>query len=81
MPDDPGLSDIDDDICMAHERLVGAMQSRLPAMSSDTQARYVALLSSLADKLEDARKTLREVARDMMSETMGLLLPELGRGR
>ncbi len=81
MAEDPCVSGLDEDICMAHERLVVAMQARLSGMSSETRERYVTVLSSLADKLEDAQKTLREVVREMMSETMGLLLSELGRGR
>jgi hypothetical protein len=68
---------LDADIAMVHERLVAAMDERLPDMSLASKERYFAVLSNLVGKLESPDKALREIAQEMMAETVSIVLQEM----
>jgi hypothetical protein len=67
------------DIAMTHERLISAMETRLPGLPLETKERYFAVLSLLVAKLEIPEKTLGEVLREMVAEAAAHLLQEMGR--
>jgi hypothetical protein len=67
------------DIAMTHERLISAMEGRLPHLPLETKERYFAVLSLLVAKLEIAEKPLGEVLREMVAEAATHLLQEMGR--
>jgi hypothetical protein len=67
------------DIAMTHERLIQAMETRLPGLPPETKERYFAVLSLLVSKLEIPEKTLGEVLREMVAEAASHLLQEMGR--
>jgi hypothetical protein len=68
---------LDGDIAMAHERFVRAMEARLPTLELVSKERYFAVLTSLAAKLENQEKTMREVLSEMMAEAGRHLMEEL----
>ena len=70
--------DLDQQIAMTHERLVQAMEARLPDMHLDTKERYFAILSTLVTKLADPARPLRDVAQEMVAETAGLIFQNTG---
>jgi len=72
---------LDSDIAAAHDRFVAAMSKRLPAMSLETKERYFAVLSALVSKLEAGDKHFRDIAQEMVAETAGYLMQELGGAR
>jgi hypothetical protein len=67
------------DIAMTHERLIGAMETRIPGLPLETKERYFAVLSLLVAKLEIPEKTLGEVLREMVAEAAAHLMQEMGR--
>ena len=69
---------LDADIAFAHERLIRAVEGRLPTLSLETKERYFALLSTLVAKLETPGKSLREIVNETLAEGMAHLLAELG---
>ena len=72
------LSDgLDADLAMVHERFVAAMHERLPDMSLETKEPYFAVLSTLVGKLESSDKQFREIAQEMMAETLSIVLQEM----
>jgi len=50
------------------------MDGRVAAMSVDTKERYFAVLSTLVGKLEEAEKSLRDVAQEMIAEAASTIL-------
>ena len=50
------------------------MDARLGSMSVDTKERYFAVLSTLVGKLEEAEKSLRDVAQEMIAEAASTIL-------
>lgn len=70
---------LDADISMTHERLVSALAERLHEMGAGTKERYFAILTALVTKLETPEKTLRDVLREVVAESAGVLFAELGR--
>jgi hypothetical protein len=69
---------LDGDIAMAHERLIAAMENRVPDLPLETKERYFAVLSILVGKLELPEKSLGEVLREMMVEAASHLIEEMG---
>jgi hypothetical protein len=67
------------DIAMTHERLISAMEGRLPNLPLETKERYFAVLSLLVAKLEIPEKPLGEILREMVAEAATHLLQEMGR--
>jgi hypothetical protein len=67
------------DIAMTHERLISAMEGRLPHLPLETKERYFAVLSLLVAKLEIPEKQLGEILREMIAEAATHLLQEMGR--
>lgn len=72
---------LDGDIAMAHQRLIAAMENRIPHLSLETKERYFAVLSILAGKLEMPEKSLGEILREMMVEAAHHLVDEMGGSR
>ena len=72
---------LEGDIAMAHERLIAAMESRMPNLPIETKERYFAVLSMLVAKLEMPEKSLRDVLSEMMAEAAAHILEELGSSR
>jgi hypothetical protein len=72
---------LDGDIAMAHERLIAAMENRVPHLPMETKERYFAVLSILVAKLEVPEKNLGEVLREMMVEAATHLIDEMGSSR
>ncbi len=70
--------DLDRQITLTHERLVAAMQQRLPRMRLETKERYFAALSILVTRLADIDRPLREVLQETLAETAAALVQELG---
>jgi len=66
----------DRQIGTTHRRLVKAMDGRIGAMNLETKERYFALLSTLASKLEEPGKSLREIAQEMIAEAASVILLE-----
>jgi hypothetical protein len=73
------FSALDNDIRLAHERFLSAMEGRLPDMHPETKERYFVVLSSLVAKLEIPEKGLHDILQEMMSEVAGYLFAEMGR--
>lgn len=69
---------LDGDITMAHERLIAAMENRVPHLPIETKERYFAVLSILVGKLELPEKNLGEILREMMIEAASHLIDEMG---
>lgn len=69
---------LDGDIALAHERLIAAMENRLPHLPLETKERYFAVLSTLVGKLEMPEKNLGEILREMMVEAARHLMEEMG---
>ena len=64
----------DQEIYEVHRRYIRIMEGqRLSTISDDTKTRYLAVLKSLADKLEIPGKPLGEIIREMMTEAAPLL--------
>ena len=72
---------LEGDIAMAHERLIAAMESRVPNLPIETKERYFAVLSMLVAKLEIPEKSLRDVLSEMMADAAAHILEELGSSR
>lgn len=72
---------LESDISMAHERLIAAMERRVPNLPIETKERYFAVLSMLVSKLEMPEKSLREVLSEMMVEAASHILEEIGGSR
>jgi hypothetical protein len=70
--------DLEQQIGMTHERLVAAMERRVPAMPAEQKERYFAVLSALVARLEDDEKSLRQVLQETVAEAGPYLLRELG---
>jgi len=68
---------LDQDIAMAHERFLRAMEGRVPSLTLESKERYFAVLSLLVGKLESPDKNLRDVLEEMMVEGATLLMEEL----
>jgi len=64
------LSDVDRLIVATHKRFVKAMDGRLPSMTPDIKETYFTLLSKLVGKLESDEKALREIAQEMVAESL-----------
>lgn len=69
---------LEGDIAMAHERLIAAMERRVPNLPLETKERYFAVLSMLVGKLEIEEKSLRDVLSEMMVEAASHILEEMG---
>lgn len=66
----PTPSEFDRQVIALHKRFVKAMDARLGSMSEDHKESYFALLSKLVTKLEADDKPLRDVAQEMIAESM-----------
>jgi len=64
------LSELDRQVLALHKRFVKAMDGRLAAMTPELKESYFALLAKLVTKLEVGDKALREVAQEMIAESM-----------
>jgi hypothetical protein len=73
-------NDLDRQIVATHRRFVKAMDGRLAGMGADTKERYFAVLSVLVAKLEEAKKPLKEVMQEMVSEAGHMILQEMTQG-
>lgn len=69
--------DMERQIAEAHERFVDAMTARVPRMSLEQKERYLAALSSLATRVADVDKPLRQVAQESFAEIAPFLLAEM----
>ena len=70
--------DLESQLRMTHERLVAAMNARLPAMALEQKERYFAVLSTLVGKLETPGKPLREILQEIMAEAATYVFQEMG---
>lgn len=68
---------LDHEIHTTHQRLVRAMEARLPAIPADSKERYFGILSLLVAKLEMGSKPLREILQEMMTEAAAVILQEM----
>jgi hypothetical protein len=68
------LSEVDRQVVALHKRFTKAMDDRLTAMTPDIKDSYFALLSKLVAKLETGDKPLREIAQEMLAESMSEVL-------
>ncbi|HKN01815.1 MAG TPA: hypothetical protein VJX23_14970 [Candidatus Binataceae bacterium] len=67
-------------ICEAHRRYVEVMETvRLDAISVETKERYLAVISSLTDKLAMPSKPLSEIVGEIMSEAAPFLFQSMQR--
>jgi hypothetical protein len=64
------VSDVDRLIVATHKRFVKAMDGRLASMTPDVKETYFALLSKLVGKLESDEKALRDIAQEMLTESL-----------
>ena len=63
-----------------HRRFILVMENdRLPTISDETKASYLAVFKSLTEKLATAGKPLSEVVGEIMSETAPLLFQAMQR--
>ncbi|MFQ5353083.1 MAG: hypothetical protein ACE5D3_08420 [Candidatus Binatia bacterium] len=69
--------DLLDQIQTSHEIFVDAMDRRLQDVGVEHLERYFALLSNLLAKLDDDDKSLKDVAREMVAESAGVIMAEL----
>ncbi len=71
---------LDQEIHDIHTRFVLVMENdRLPTISDETKASYLAVFKSLTEKLAIAGKPLSEVVGEIMSETAPLLFQVMQR--
>jgi hypothetical protein len=71
---------LDQEIHDIHKRFVLVMENdRLPTISDETKASYLAVFKSLTEKLATAGKPLSEVVGEIMSETAPLLFQAMQR--
>lgn len=68
---------LNENIAVAQRRLILAMEARLPTMPEQQKERYFLVLTNLVSKLEDPQKSLRDVLREVMTESAHLVLAEL----
>ena len=75
MPSQPKFTNPKDkQIYDVHRRFIRVMEEqRLSTISDQTKDSYLAVLTSLADKLEIPGKPLGEIVREMMAEAAPLL--------
>lgn len=77
-PDSGSFGDLlNENIAVAQRRLILAMEARLPTMPEQQKERYFLVLTNLVSKLEDPQKSLRDVLREVMTESAHLVLAEL----
>ncbi len=62
-----------------HRRYVAAMEDRLASISEHTKDHYLAVLKSLAGKLETPGKPLSEIVGEVMAEATPLLFQAMQR--
>ena len=70
---------LDGDIRLTHQRLIAAMEERVPGLPMETKERYFAVLSLLVAKLETPDKNLGQILSEMVAEAAGHLFVEMGR--
>jgi len=67
-------------ICEAHRRFVEVMENvRLEMISAETKQSYLAVISSLTDKLAMPSKPLSEIVGEIMSEAAPFLFQSMQR--
>ncbi|MGO9454490.1 MAG: hypothetical protein ACLQDV_26095 [Candidatus Binataceae bacterium] len=67
-------------ICEAHRRFVDVMENvRLETISAETKQSYLAVISSLTDKLAMPSKPLSEIVGEIMSEAAPFLFQSMQR--
>ncbi|MGO9602432.1 MAG: hypothetical protein ACLQAT_03335 [Candidatus Binataceae bacterium] len=67
-------------ICEAHRRFVEVMETvRLETISGETKQSYLAVISSLTDKLAMPSKPLSEIVGEIMSEAAPFLFQSMQR--
>jgi len=64
-------------IAETHAHFGELMERRLRHADRAVIERYLGILASLVDKLEDEDKSLRQVAKEMIAESAAQLLAEL----
>jgi hypothetical protein len=62
-----------------HRRFADLMEARLEEAEASEVERYFGLLSNLVAKLEDERKTLKDVAREMVAESAAMIMADLAK--
>jgi len=62
-----------------HERFAELMEARLEHAEASEVERYFGLLSNLVAKLEDERKSLKDVAREMVAESAAMIMADLAK--
>jgi hypothetical protein len=67
-------TELDRQIATTHQRFVKAMDERTATMGPEAKETYFAILSRLVAKLETPDKPLKDVAQEMMAESMGEVL-------
>ena len=75
--EDPVLADLGRQIVDVHDRFTEVMRARLPGMDREQRERYLALVSMLVGKLEDGRKSMKQVLQEMVGEALPLVMSEL----
>ena len=67
-------------ICEAHRRYVEVMENvRLESISAETKQRYLAIVSSLSEKLAIPSKPLSEIVGEIMTEAGPFLFQAMQR--
>jgi hypothetical protein len=81
MASDPKFSNpLDREIYETHRLFLKVMENdRLPTISDETKASYLAVFKSLTEKLATPGKPLSEVVGEIMSETAPLLFQVMQR--
>ena len=64
-------------VAETHVHFGELMEDRLQHAEIAVVERYLGVLASLVDKLEDDEKSLRQVAREMITESAAQLLTDL----
>jgi len=68
-----------DQLGETHERFAELMEDRLERAEASEVERYFGLLSNLVAKLEDERKSLKDVAREMVAESAAMIMADLAK--
>ena len=69
----------DQEIYEVHRRYIVAMEDRLSSIGDEAKIHYLAVLSSLTDKLAIPGKPLSEVVSEMMAEATPLIFRAMQR--
>lgn len=67
-----------DQIRETHDRYCEVMEDRLADEPLEDVELYFGVVAKLVNKLDDRDKTLREIAQEMLAESAGLIVNQLG---